>query len=213
MDDTPTAALYDHGVSKHKWCNHRLIGQNKGSVYSVQYFCCYGFILWCHDLGLSRPPRGPVCVCVLCTVFFARLCPDCVFVLWGSVHVMQRFDFLSAAEDCLLKKKGAIRYQEHTFKNWDTCRHGASHSPIDFFYFLLLRRSFICNNAPLLCRPLYRGSHTHVYTCAASSWQFVSLTCTDVVCLSCLNWIKFFLWQHQDIWSFLLYTQGHMATE
>lgn len=79
MDDTPTAALYDHGVSKHKWCNHRLIGQNKGSVYSVQYFCCYGFIIWCHDLGLSRPPRGPVCVCVAYSVFCTPLSWLCLF--------------------------------------------------------------------------------------------------------------------------------------
>lgn len=35
--------------------------------------------------------------------------------LWGSVHDMQRFDFLSAAEDCLLEK-GAIRFVEHRLK-------------------------------------------------------------------------------------------------
>lgn len=136
-------------------------------------------------------------MCVLRTVFFARLCPGCVFVLWGSAHVMQRFDFLSAAEDCLLKKKKrTIRYQEHTFKILADTE--LLTVPLIFF-FLLLCRSFIRNNAPLLCRPLSRGSHTRVYTCAASSWQFVSLTCRDIVCLSCLNWIKFLLWKHQDI--------------
>lgn len=41
---------------------------------------------------------------VLRTVFYAHLCPNYMFALC-RVHVMQRFDFLSATEDCLLKKR------------------------------------------------------------------------------------------------------------
>lgn len=150
------------------------------------------------------------CVCVAYSVFctplsWLRVCfmgvSSCHAKIWLSVSSWGLF---------AQKKKGAIRYQEHTFKILADTE--LLTVPLIFF-FLLLCRSFIRNNAPLLCRPLSRGSHTRVYTCAASSWQFVSLTCRDIVCLSCLNWIKFLLWKHQDIWSFLLYTQGHMATE
>lgn len=99
-----TTALYKHGLCKHKWCNHRLPQQDKGSVYTVLYFCYHGFILWCHDKGIGCLHRGLMwhrcwrrvfifvfvylCLGWLCGGVGGQLiwksCRDLIYFVWGG---------------------------------------------------------------------------------------------------------------------------------
>lgn len=38
-------APYERGLCKHKWCNHSLTQQDKGSVYTMLYFGCHSVII------------------------------------------------------------------------------------------------------------------------------------------------------------------------
>lgn len=139
-----------------------------GSVYSLLYFCCHGFILWCH---VSFITRFWVCAWFSCFCVLAA----CWFMGVSSWHAKI---WLSVSSWGLFAWKGSDKIRGTQIKTEilvDT--ELLRVTLIFFFFFLLLCRSLIRNKAPLLCKPLYGSSskkdHTHAYTCAASSLQFV----------------------------------------
>lgn len=108
MGRDTTATLYDHGVSLNT--SDAIAGSYDRTKdmftlpsTSVAMVLYYDVTIWVYRDLLEGG--------VVRKVFYADLCPNFMFALWG-VHVMQRLDFLSATEDCLLKK-GAVRSKEH----------------------------------------------------------------------------------------------------